>query len=101
MLVYISQIQEILNFNNIDIQLSYFNISFGVSFNNKVNNSVFNFIVLLVKYYIFSSKYKLQTPNINGFLHLLQQTREIEEHIDFSKDKLEVHRRKWQLLIIT
>ena len=96
-----SQIQEILNSNNIEIQLSYFNISFGVSFNNKVKNSVFNFIVLLVKYYIFSSKYKLQTPNINGFLQLLQQTREIEEHIAFSKDKLEVHRRKWQLLVIT
>ena len=81
-----SQIQEILNSNNIEIQLSYFNISFGVSFNNKVKNSVFNFIVLLVKYYIFSSKYKLQTPNINGFLQLLQQTREIEEHIAFSKE---------------
>ena len=97
----LSQIQEILNSNNIEIQLSYFNISFGVSFNNKVKNSVFNFIVLLVKYYIFSSKYKLKTQNINGFLHLLQQTREMEKPIAFSKDKFEVHRRKWQLLVIT
>ena len=96
-----SQIQEILNFNTIEIQLSYLNISFGVSFHNKAKNSVFNFIVLLVKYYIFSSKYKLQTPNINGFQHLLQHTRETEEHIAFSKDKLEVHRRKWQSLVIT
>ena len=28
-------------------------------------------------------------------LQLLQQTREIEERIAFSKDKLEVHRKKW------
>ena len=61
---------------------------------NKPKNLVFNSIVLLVKYYIFSSKYKLQRPTINGFLQLLHQTREIEEHIAFSKDKLEVHRKK-------
>ena len=87
-----SNVQEILTSNNIEIQLSYFNVSFGVNCKNKPKNLVFNFIVLLVKYYIFSSKYKLQRPTINGFLQLLHQTREIEEHIAFSKDKLEVHR---------
>ena len=96
-----SNVQEILTSNNIEIQLSYFNISFGVNCKNKPKNLVFNFIVLLVKYYIFSSKYKLQRPTINGFLQLLHQTREIEEHIAFSKGKLEVHRKKWQLLQIT
>ena len=55
----------------------------------------------LVKYYIFSSTYKLQRPTINGFLHSLHQTREIEEHIVSVKDKLEVRRKKWQLLQIT
>ena len=48
-----SKIQEMLTTNSIDVQLTYFNISFGVSFNNKLKNSVFNFIVLLVKYYIY------------------------------------------------
>ena len=96
-----SKIQEILTTNNIEIQLSYFNIKFGVNYKNQPKNLVFNFIVLLVKYYIFSSKYKLQRPTINGVLQLLHQTREIEEHIAFSKDKLEVHRKKWQLLQIT
>ena len=33
-----SKIQEILTFNNIDIQLNYFNISFGTSFKNKIKN---------------------------------------------------------------
>ena len=31
-----SKVQEILTSNNIEIQLSYFNISFGVSYKNKL-----------------------------------------------------------------
>ena len=62
-----SKIQEILTFNNIEIQLSYIAISFGVSFENNQKGSLFNFIILLAKYYIFVSKYKQQIPNINGF----------------------------------
>ena len=54
-------------------------------------------MIILEKYYIFSLKYKLKRPNINDFLQLLHQTRGIE-HIAFSKDKVEVHRKKWQLL---
>ena len=96
-----SNIQGILTNNNIEIQLSYFTISFGVSFGKNKKSSIFNFIVLLVKYYIFVSKYKQQIPNINGFINLLQQTREFEEYIAFSKNKLDVHRKKWQLIRIT
>ena len=93
-----SKIQEILKANNIDISLSYFNICFGVTFGNNLKHSVFNFIILLAKNYIFSSKYKQQIPNINGFLSTLHQTKEFEEYIAFSKNKLDVHRKKWQLL---
>ena len=96
-----SKIQGILTNNNIEIQLSYFTISFGVIFRKNKKSSIFNFIVLLVKYYIFVSKYKQQIPNINGFINLLQQTREFEEYIAFSKNKLDVHRKKWQLIRIT
>ena len=54
-----SKVQEILTSDNIENQLSYFK-------KNKIKNLVFNFIVLLVKFYIFSSKYKsVQRPNIN------------------------------------
>ena len=34
--------------NNIEIQLSNFNISFGVRFENNLKNSVFNLVMLLV-----------------------------------------------------
>ena len=49
-----SKVQEILTSNIIAIQLSYFNISFGVSYKNKLKTFVFNFIILPVKYYIFA-----------------------------------------------
>ena len=59
------------------------------------------FMVLLVKYYMFSSKYKLQRPNVNDVL-LLHQTPEIEEQIAFSKNKQEAHRKtNCKLLKIT
>ena len=40
-----SKVQEKLTSNHIEIQMSYFNINFGVSYKNKF----FDFIVLLVK----------------------------------------------------
>ena len=48
-----SQVQDILTSNNIEIELSYFKVSFDVSFKNKLKNYVFNFVVLVVRYYIF------------------------------------------------
>ena len=95
-----SQIQEILTFNNIEIRLSYFTISFGVNYGANPKHLVFNFIVLLAKYYIFSTKYKQQLPAINGFLNLLIQTREFEEYIAFSKNKLDIHNKKWHLITL-
>ena len=95
-----SKIQDMLTSNNIEIQLSYFTISFGVNFENNQKGLMFNFIILLAKYYIFASKYKQQIPNITGFRNLLQQTREFEEYIAFSKNRLDVHRKKWHLLQI-
>ena len=73
-----SKIQEILTYNNAEIQLSYFTISFGVNYGTNPKH-----LVLLVIYYIFSTKYKQLLPTINGFLNLLIQTREFEEYIAF------------------
>ena len=48
-----SKIQEILTSNNIEIQLSYINRSFGGSFKYKLKIYILTFIVHLLKYYIF------------------------------------------------
>ena len=89
-----SKVQVILISNNIEIQLSYCSISFGVRFENNLKNSVFNFVVLLVKYYIFSSKERQQIPNVNGFL---TQTRGFEDYMAF-QNKVDIHHAKWHLL---
>ena len=74
-----SQVQDILTSNNIEIELSYFNVSFGVSFKNKLKNSVFNFIVLLVRYYTEQKKKR------NNYIPLnFEQTRIQSEIIAFS-----------------
>ena len=71
-----SKIQNFLLINNLEIQLNYFRISFGIAPNGNLKHSVFNFVILLAKYYIFGSKYKHQIPNIKRFLSLLERTRE-------------------------
>ena len=48
-----SKIQEILTSDNIENQLSYFNISFEVSDKNKLKNLVSKAILLLWIFYVF------------------------------------------------
>ena len=93
-----SKIQKILTFNNIEIRLSYFTIRFGVNYGTNPKDLVFNFMVLLVKYYIFSTNYKQQLLTTNGFLNLLTQTREFEEYIALSKNEFDIHNKKWHLI---
>ena len=82
-----SKIQGILTNDNIEIQQSYFTISFEVSLEKKRKKSIFNFIVLLVKYYIFVSKYKQQIPNINGFINLYNKPENLKNTLHFQRIK--------------
>ena len=76
-----SKIQNILTNNNLENQLNCYNISFGISFEGNLKGSVFNFIVLLAKYYVFSSKYKQEIPTIDGFQLLLEKNKRIRKNI--------------------
>ena len=49
------------------IDISYLNISFGMLNRNSMKNEMVNFIILLAKYYIYTSKYKHQNANFEGF----------------------------------
>ena len=75
--------RKILTSNKIEIQFSYFNICFRGIYKDKLKFR-FNFIVFLVNYFIFLQNKISKHQNINGFMQLLQQTREIEECIAFS-----------------
>ena len=81
-----------------EIQLNYLNVSFGCSPYGNIKNTVINFVILLAKHYIFSSKYKQRIPEINGFVLMVKRNRDYEKYIVSSKDKIELHDRKWEML---
>ena len=64
---YWSKIQKFLKDNNLEIELTYYRISFGILDKNNIKPSMINFIILIAKYWIFASKYKMQRPSSEGF----------------------------------
>ena len=57
-----------------------------------------NLIILIAKYCIFASKYKMQRPTFMGFLKTLHQRKEAKHYIALAKDKIEQHNQKWGFL---
>ena len=95
---YWSKIQKFLKDNNLEIELTYYRISFGILDKNNIKTSMINFIILIAKYWIFASKYKMQRPSSEGFLKVLHERKETEHYIALTKDKLEHHNQKWGFL---
>ena len=93
-----SHIRIFLNDNNMQVDISYLNISFGILNRNSMKNEMINIIILLAKYYIYASKYKQQKTNFEGFKNILKQRKEIEHYNALSKDKLDYHNQKWGFL---
>ena len=54
-----------------------------------------NYIILIAKYCIFASTYKMQRPTVEGFRKTLHQRKEAEHYIALAKDKIEQHNQKW------
>ena len=95
---YWSKIQNFLKDNNLEIELTYYKISFGILDKNNIKTSMINFIILIAKYWIFASKYKMQRPSSEGFLKILHERKGTEHFIALAKDKLEHHNQKWGFL---
>ena len=55
-----SHIRISLNDHNMQVDISYLNISFGMLNRNSMKNEMIDFIILLAKYYNYTSKYKQQ-----------------------------------------
>ena len=66
-----SHVRILLNGHYMQVDISYLNISFGMLNRNSMKNEMVNFIILLAKYYIYTSKYKQQKPNFEGFKNRL------------------------------
>ena len=60
---------------------------------------LFNHILLLGKFYIYSRKYQNGIPSLQGFIARTRRIYNIELHIAGKRDKLDNHFRKWKKLI--
>ena len=89
---------NVLKNNSLEIDLTYHRISFGILDKKQYKTSMISFIILIVKYWIFASKYKMQRPTSEGFLQISHERKETEHFIALAKDKLEHHNQTWGLL---
>ena len=69
------------------VDISYLNICFGMLNHNSMKNEMINFIILLAKYYIYTSKYKQQNI-FEGFKKLLKQRKDMNIIMPCLKTKL-------------
>ena len=60
---------------------------------------LFNHILLLGKFYIYSRKYQNGIPSIQGLIARTRRVYNTELHIAGKRDKLNNHFRKWEKLI--
>ena len=90
-------LQVFFNSKGINIELNVQNILFGITVSN--NNNRNNSIIMLMKYFIFCAKYKEVVPIFSHFERFLQKRIDIEREIAISKNKLNIHLRKWDSFI--
>ena len=62
---------------------------------------LFNHILLLGKFYIYSRKYRNGIPSLQGFIARTRRIYNIKLHIARKRDKLNTHFRKWEKLILS
>ena len=61
----------------------------------EVNNAVNN-IIIFIKYFIFSMKYRKQRPTMNCFINYLKLKIQIEKEIALNNDTLHLFEQKWK-----
>ena len=88
------QLQNYLRDKEINYTLSKSEAYLGTY--THVKSDIINFITLLMKYYIFSCKYKETEPTFTVFKNYLSLRIKIEGEIAFSRDKYDSHLKKWQ-----
>ena len=81
---------------NIQVEFNLHNVMFGLEKLHKYN--IANFMILLMKYFIFCSKYRHMIPNFQNFKNYLSIRINIERTIAIAKNKLHVHLQKWSAL---
>ena len=88
-----------LSINN-EFTYSKETVFFGELKSNK-DSYVVNYIIILMKYYIFKMKYRKIKPTFKIFKHFLLLRIQIEEEIALANDKIEQQKQKWSKISYT
>ena len=78
-----NSLKTYLQAKGISIELNLINVLFGINVSSKYSS--INFIILLMKYYIFCSKYRQVIPNFTNFEKYLHIRIKIEREIAIMK----------------
>jgi hypothetical protein len=89
-----------LNSRQLHIDLNVNDIVFGTKKGGNYNQ-VINYIIILMKSYIFNTKSKAEKPNIETFKNALRMKITLEKQIAFEKNKIDQHNKKWHNFAIT
>ena len=91
-----NHLTSFLEQQQLNVKLSFLNVSFGIySLKSKDCNNIVNFILIMMKLFIFNMKLKKQVPNFNCFIHSLKLKVQIEKEIALSNDTLQNFEQKW------
>ena len=91
-----NQLTSFLGQQQLNVKLSFLNVSFGTNTLKSIDgNNIVNFILILMKYFIFKMKYRKQIQNFNCFIHSLKLKIQIEKEIALSNDTLHIFEQKW------
>jgi len=91
-----NQLASFLEQQQLNVKLSFLSVSFGINSLKSIHgNNIVNFILILMKYFIFHMKYRKQIPNFNCFIHSLKLKIQIEKEIALSNDTLQIFEQKW------
>ena len=94
-----NELNRFLKNNNITIDLTLQNISFGIISNEK-HIAITNFLIILMKFYIFGSKYRKTIPNFVNYKKYMIVRHDIEKEIAVINDHLRQHESKWIQIIL-
>ena len=81
--------------NQIKVKIQKKDVFLGIS--KKITDiNTLNYIIILVKQYIFKMKYANRIPTSNMFINYFNNRLKVEQEIAFLKDQSELFNRKWK-----
>ena len=92
-------LNEFITSRSINITITKEFAFFGIHTKFKYT-TICNFLIILMKFYIFSMKYRNVMPSFNSYLQYLKLRQKIEAQAALEKDKYESHTIKWNVLKI-